>query len=114
MSFPFDPGLDLFAVADGVELVTVTQLDPDSGATLATSTDVPCLSPDYRTGSAGVGGGEVGETTATFLLLASAIAFTPKKRDHITQVGGEEWDIDDVKVGGFSTIYTVEATRERS
>lgn len=104
-TIPVDVGADVFAALDGKRTCIVRQINPDTGATEATSTGVEYISPDYLIRSNAVGDGEVGSTEDEFLLLASGISFVPKARDEIETEDGAVWIVGDVKVLAFGELY---------
>jgi hypothetical protein len=114
-AFPATVGTDIFLFADGVGSCTVRHINPDTGATVTTSTSVPYISPDYRTQTAPVGDGEVGATFDEFLLKASAVSFVPQARDEIEDEDGDVWVIGDVKILAYDSLYNcTECAKQRT
>jgi len=99
-------GADFRAYCPGKTTVTVLQIDPDTGATLATSAGVTALKRVTRTTSPGAGGGEVGVEECKFLLDAAAVSFTPRSRDKITDADGVTWSVGDVETIGFGQLHS--------
>lgn len=113
-AFPATVGTDIFLFADGVGACTVRQINPDTGATIATSTSVPYISPDSRTQTAPVGDGEVGLTEDEFLLKASSVSFVPRARDEIQTEDGSVWIVGDVKRLAYDSLYNcTECVKQR-
>ncbi len=102
---PVDPGADFAAVVDGLDSLTVEQIDPDTGGVLATCEGVTAVQNAPRVVTDGAGGGEVGSRNCSFTLLASDMTFEPRSRDRVTDADGVRWSIGDVTVGGFGTLY---------
>lgn len=99
MGPPGDPGSPL-------TLVTVAQVDPDTGAAGTTAANVPALKRKNTKAVFGVGGGgEASATVTGFRLWASYLSFAPKARDLITDADGVGWDVGDVSTEGFAGFY---------
>ncbi|MBA4191310.1 MAG: hypothetical protein C0467_25285 [Planctomycetaceae bacterium] len=104
-SRPVDPGADYAIVMDGLDLLTVQQIDAGTGAILATSLNVVCLKRLTKKETVSVGEGEVGSTVSGFTLVASGLSFIPKDRDRVIDADGVVWEIGNVTIGGFDTLY---------
>jgi hypothetical protein len=111
--WPGDIGLDFAAVTDGLELVRVRQVDPDTGETTATAYPVTALAGDAVEENAGTEGGEVAGIESGFTLRASDVGFVPRERDRIVDAAGVTWSIDSVSVEGRGSLYVCDATRMR-
>lgn len=112
---PVNPGEDYSIVMDGLDTVTVTQINPDTGAVLATSAAVTAMQRFPRTETVSVGEGEVGATFSSFALVAAGLSFVPKARDQITDADSVVWEIENVTTGGFGTLYLCpDCVRKRS
>ncbi len=95
--------MDLF---DNIENVSVAQVDPDTGITIQTATDVVALARAIDAGFMIVGdGGEVPKRSGRIHLKASSIAFEPKRRDVITLADGTNWKIENAKSVTLNTRY---------
>lgn len=105
MTFPANVGNDVFLFLDGKGTATVRRVDPDTGVAAATSTGVPYASPDYKLGTQPAGDGEVGFTQNSFFVLASGVSFVPRARDTIETEDGNVWEIGDVDVIAFGSLY---------
>lgn len=114
MAFPADHGADYAAIVDGLESVTVLQIDADDGTTLATSAGATCLIRAPMVAPAMVGDGEVGAQMCRFVLVASGVSFVPRARDQITDPDGVKWSIESVSVEGIESLYACETTRIRT
>ena len=114
MAFPVDPGEDFAVVTDGLDSVSVRQINPDSGATLATSTSVSVLkrAPQRAPSSTGFGG-EVGAETCRFWIEADDLSFVPRTRDQITDADSVVWDILRVSVVALTELYVCDCIRSR-
>lgn len=111
--FPADIGQDFAAVVDGLTSVTVTQINPDTGAETASCEGVTCLAGDREQETAGVGDGSVPAERTGFTLRASEVSFEPRERDRVTDADGIVWSLDSVSVEGRGSLYVCEATRMR-
>lgn len=92
-------------MVDGLDLLTVQQIDPDTGIVTATSEDVTCLKRLTQKATVAVGEGEVGSAMSGFTLVASGVSFVPKDRDRVIDADGVTWIIGNVTIGGFGTLY---------
>jgi hypothetical protein len=89
-----DFGQDFEDFAVGLQPVTVSSVDPASGAVLATASDVPAAKLVTMRGSVSARTGEVGVDRCEFWFRANRLDFTPKPRDLITDEGGTVWVIE--------------------
>lgn len=98
-----------FAMIPGVETVTVTQIDPDTGEATATASGVLGL---LRSDSAGEeSAGEAGmhaERGKWRLRASDVVGFVPKSRDRVTQADGTVWVLAAVGVECRRTRYVSE------
>lgn len=97
----------------GDVVVTVRQLNPQTGATVVSTANVPALK---RVTALDTPGGIVGSTANRFLLRLSDVGFTPSSRDQIQEADGTVWDIDGdgVRVIGFSQVVVCPVTLTRT
>lgn len=102
-------------VAGGAHLalVTVRQIDPDSGATLATAENVTALKRSRRRQMFGVQLGELGSDQSRFVLLASAVGFFVKTKDEI-EADGVTWHVDTASAIAFDVLYACDVGLRRS
>ncbi len=107
-----DIGADFLEFCD-TTVVTVRQLNPQTGATVATASNVPALK---RVTALDTPGQIVGANANRFLLRLSTIGFTPSSRDQIEEAGGTVWDVDGdgVQVIGFSQVVMCPVTLTRT
>ena len=80
-----------------VRRVTVTSIDPLSGAALAAATDVAAAPLVEGRATTGARGGEVGVTTCDWWVRSDQLGFTLKARDTLTEEGGRVWVVGDVE-----------------
>lgn len=107
-----DPGEDFATIVDALIAVTVQQVDPDSGAVTATSSNVTCLKRAPLTNEVGTeAGGSVRQERCRFVLLASDVSFVPDERDRIVDDSGFVWGVDTASIEGLETLYHVDTTR---
>jgi hypothetical protein len=108
-------GDDFEAIMPGLQLVTVTSIDPDSGAALVTVTEVPAFERGRRRNPFRVGEGEVGNDQTRFLLKAARLEFLVKGRDTITEADGTSWSVDDrgAELIGKGQIWALNVTINR-
>lgn len=102
-------GTDFALVTDNLTIVSIAQIDPDSGSTLQTASSVVCLQPEESVLDLEIGQGEVGTQTSSFWIEAASVqtggtAWTPKERDQITDAAGITWVIDSVRLLAFGTM----------
>jgi hypothetical protein len=110
--FPADIAQDFAAVVDGLEHVTVSRHDPDTGEELDSSGPVTCLAGDRVDEDAGTAaGGQAAGEKSGFTLVACEVGFEPHERDRVTTSDGVAWVIDAVSVEGGGTLYVCDATR---
>jgi hypothetical protein len=100
-------GADFAALVVFNASVTVTQIDPDSGAATATATNVPALKRVRRRGETHVPGGELGGDTCRFVVQASAVGFTPKARDEVLDATGLVWIVTSAEVIAFGQLVVM-------
>jgi hypothetical protein len=106
-------GADFAALMVFNASVTVTQIDPDTGAALATATGVPALKRVRRRQETNVGGGELGEDTCRFVVQASAVGFTPKARDQIQEAAGLVWIVTGAELIAFGQLVVMNCQLKR-
>ncbi len=88
------------------QLVTVTQIDPD--------TDTNTTAAGVTLGSAAnVSGGELGRDECRFVFAVSAIEWTPKARDQITDAAGIVWQIESVQLIAFGNLVACDVVVKR-
>jgi hypothetical protein len=111
MAFP-DIATDLLEVMgqpgdpeSPLTLVSVTQTNSDTGATVATAENVTALKRKSLKAVFGAGDGEASAQTSSFRLWADGLDFTPKSRDVITDADAVAWNVGDVSVEGFGSFY---------
>lgn len=95
---------------DGIGTVSVQQIAPDSGAVLATSSNVTVLARILDKREQPTGDGSIPTETRRFHLKASQVSFVPKSRDRVID-GSETWKIDTVQRAAFGTRYVVECVK---
>jgi hypothetical protein len=105
-----DFGQDFEDFAVGLQPVTVSSVDPASGAVLATATDVPAAKLVTMRDSVSARTGEVGVDKCEWWFRADRLEFTPKTRDLITEADGTVWVMDDCQLDG---IYSHELARAK-
>jgi hypothetical protein len=100
------------ALFDGLDTVTVLQINPQTGATVATDADVTVLkrAEEKQETSAGEDGQDIPVTTTRFHLRASTCSFVPKERDQIVD-GSDVWVITKLTKAAFATRYICEVTK---
>lgn len=102
---------DDMGIVDGIETVTVTQRDPDTGSITGTANSVVSLKRETTAGAAEIAdGGETPKQTTRFHLQANTIAFAPKKRDVIEDGDGALYLITEVRSVVFGTRYVCSVT----
>ena len=116
----FNPGELFERHYPDVTYVTVTSVDPDTGATLAEAEGVPAAKLRQAADTVGARTGEVGVTSCEWWFRSDLLGFTPKPRDLLTaDPGGENeavWILDDAKftgVGGVNHLCQSMATKKR-
>ena len=120
MADPFDTlfddvGADFSDFCAGQADVTVRQINPDTGATIATANNVTALKRSRRRNPFAVAmGGELGGDRCRFVLRASEVGFVPKARDEITDAAALVWQVEAVEAIGFNQLYACDVTLKRS
>jgi hypothetical protein len=102
-----DADIDIF---DGLDSVTVLEIDPDSGATLSTATGVTVLKRAEEKTEVPADEGGVPVTTTKFHLRASSLSFVPKERDQIVD-DSTTWVVGKVTKAAFATRYVCDVTK---
>jgi hypothetical protein len=99
-------------IVDNTDSVTVLQINPQTGATVATDADVTVLkrAEEKQETSAGEDGQDIPVTTTRFHLRASTCSFVPKERDQIVD-GSDVWVLGKVTKASFATRYICEVTK---
>lgn len=92
--------------------VTVSQIDPDTGAATATDT-VAALDRTRLREAFAAGGGELGDDTSRFVFRSELLPWTPKARDQIAEADGTVWVATAVNFLGFSQLTAVDAVIKR-
>lgn len=108
-----DFGQDFEDFAVGLKTVTIKQIDPDDGSTLATAT-VKATKLPRRRSRFQVSGGELGDDTGRFVFRADQLTFTPKSRDQIIDADGLAWEIERAEIQGFDAICSADVVKKRS
>jgi len=107
----------LCAGSDAAAQITVRQLNPDSGATVATASGVYAIKRVRERQPFGSGqGGDMPADQCRFLLRADQLSFELKQRDEITDADGVVWVVDErgTEHIGFQAVYTASVSRKRS
>jgi hypothetical protein len=60
------------------------------------------------------GGGELGADDCRFVCRTSALGFTPKARDEVTDAEGLVWVVREVQLLGFGELVALNVSRKRS
>lgn len=97
-------------IVDGLEKVTVLQVNPDTGATLATARKVVTLQRAISAAPAILNDGEIPKRSGRMHIKASSIAFEPSRRDKIVEADGSTWIIESVAIVTLKTRYACEVT----
>lgn len=98
---PVDPAADLAAVLDGMDEVTLSRVDPDTGEALEEVSGVPADRSAVRDADGPVGSGEVGADECDWeVCVLGGLNFTPKARDTITEPDGTVWVVGEVTSDG--------------
>jgi hypothetical protein len=102
------------------QLVTVTQIDPDTdtnttaaGVTLGSAANVSALQRVRGRKPLNVSGGELGRDECRFVFAVSAIEWTPKARDQITDAAGIVWQIESVQLIAFGNLVACDVVVKR-
>ena len=103
---------DLQTVADNVELVSVTAVDPDTGALGTVTANVPLLSRVVEIQEQQAGGVKLKATKTRFHLQANKLPEVPRERYLVTQADGTKWIIGKVTSMTFGTRYVCEVTKK--
>jgi hypothetical protein len=94
----------------GSDTVTVQQINPDTGAVVATSTGVVVLARVIDKREQPIGDGSIPAETRRFHLKSANVSFVPKTRDRVVD-GSDTWKIDSVQRAAFGTRYVVETVK---
>jgi len=115
MSFPASIGTDFALYAPGKANVTVRSLNPDTGAVLATSASVPAIKRTRERRPVTLGSGNLPADQCRFYLQASAVGFTPKEKDEVTDADGLVWRVDErgVELIGYGQVYLLRVSLKR-
>ena len=105
MPHPVSPGNDFKTWTDGLEPVTLTSVDPDTGATLAASEGVVALRTPQGGDEQAAGDGGVGYDVLSWSFAAADVAFAVKKRDTVTDGDGVVWIVGNVSLEEFEELY---------
>lgn len=109
-----DPGVDFALIVDNLESVTVTQINPDTGASVTSSSTVTAFRRAPFRHPVNVGfGGALGFEEMRWILLASDVSFVPRARDSITDSSNVVWDVNQVHVNATATLYFCDCNRSR-
>lgn len=112
MSF-VNPGND-FATTRDTELVTVAQLNPDSGATITSVSSVPAVRQSIEGAPVNVGsGGQVPARLIAWAFPNTNITWTVKTRDRITDANNVTYLVDTASLDPDSGVWDVKTVKER-
>lgn len=113
--FPASIGADFEEYAPGTAAVTVSSINPDTGAVLATAEGVLALKRTRKRSPFNVGGGgELSADDCRFICRTSVLGFTPKTRDQVTDADSVVWEVKDAELIGFGELVAMNVTRKRS
>jgi hypothetical protein len=103
-----------FMAGAAAAAVTVRQINPDDGGTIATATNVTALKRSRRRQPFGVASGaELGSDQCRFILRASEVGFLVKARDEILDADGVTWHIQSVSAIAFNQLYVCDVGLKR-
>src|SRR5262249_30484704 len=103
-----------FMAGAAAAAVTVRQINPDDGSTIATATNVTSLKRSRRRQPFEVANGELGSDQCRFVLRASEVGFLPKARDEIVDADGvTTWHIQSVSAIAFNQLYVADVVLKR-
>lgn len=93
--------------------VTVRQINPDTGATIATAANVAAMKRSRRRQPFGVAGGELGSDQCRFILRASEVGFLVKARDEILDADGVTWHVESASAIAFHQLFACDVVLKR-
>jgi hypothetical protein len=117
INFPFSIASDMLSImglpgsyGSPLTYATVVQTDPDTGAAVATATNVTILKRNTGVVSQDVGEGQIAWVDCSKIRIwASTCAFVPKYLDKLTDAEGMVWIIGkQVSMESFNGFYTFE------
>lgn len=113
MALPVDPGADFLVILDDLRPVTVTSVNPDTGATLASAANVMALKGETEKKTMGADGGTLPTTGDRWEFPAATVGFEVKEQDRITEAGGTAWLVEVVRKDVTGTMYLCDVEKAK-